>query len=71
MPVSLVQADSLLAVNIGAAVTRAVFFDVVEGEYRLVASASAPSTTEAPFYDVGEGVRSAINDLQTVTAGLC
>ena len=67
MPVSLVQADSLLAVNIGAAVTRAVFFDVVEGEYRLVASASAPSTTEAPFYDVGEGVRSAINDLQTVT----
>ena len=67
MPASLVQADSLLAVNIGSAVTRAVFFDVVEGEYRLVASASAPSTTEAPFYDVGEGVRSAINDLQTVT----
>ena len=67
MPASLVQTDSLLAVNIGVAVTRAVFFDVVEGEYRLVASASAPSTTEAPFHDVGEGVRSAINNLQTVT----
>ena len=67
MPASLVQTDSLLAVNIGTAVTRAVFFDVVEGEYRLVASASAPSTTEAPFHDVGEGVRNAINNLQTVT----
>ncbi len=67
MPASLVQADSLLAVNIGAALTRAIFFDVVEGEYRMVASASAPSTVEAPFRDVGEGVRSAIDNLQTVT----
>jgi hypothetical protein len=66
MPASLVQTDSLLAVNIGTALTRAVFFDVVEGEYRLVASASAPSTTEAPFHDVGEGVFNAINNLQTV-----
>ena len=67
MPASLVQGDSLLAVNIGAANTRAVLFDVVEGEYRLLASASAPSTVEAPFQDVSEGVRNAINDLQTVT----
>jgi MutL protein len=67
MPASLVQGDSLLAVNIGAAITRAVLFDVVEGEYRLLASASAPSTVEAPFQDVSEGVRSAIQDLQTVT----
>jgi hypothetical protein len=67
MPASLVQGDSLLAVNIGAANTRAVLFDVVEGEYRVLASASAPSTVEAPFQDVSEGVRNAINDLQTVT----
>src|ERR1700690_4613960 len=67
MPASLVQGDSLLAVNIGAATTRAVMFDVVEGEYRLLASASAPSTAEAPFLDVSEGVRNAIHELQTVT----
>ena len=67
MPASLVQGDSLLAVNIGAANTRAVLFDVVEGEYRLLASASAPSTVEAPFQDVSAGVCNAINDLQTVT----
>ena len=66
MPASLVQTGSLLAVNIGTALTRVVFFDVVEGEYRLVASASAPSTTEAPFHDVGEGVCNAINNLQAV-----
>ena len=67
MPASLVQGDSLLAVNIGAANTRAVLFDVVEGEYRLLASASAPSTVEAPFQDVSEGVRNAISDLQTAS----
>ncbi|HUH98874.1 MAG TPA: glutamate mutase L [Anaerolineales bacterium] len=67
MPGSLVQGDSLLAVNIGAATTRAVLFDVVEGEYRLLASASAPSTVEAPFMDVSGGVRNALQELQTVT----
>ena len=67
MPTSLVQGDSLLAVNIGAATTRAVLFDVVEGEYRLLASASSASTVGAPFQDVGEGVRNTIHDLQSVT----
>jgi hypothetical protein len=51
----------------GGANARAALFDVVEGEYRFVAAGSAPSTAEAPFRDVGEGVRNAIADLQTVT----
>src|SRR5574341_1916287 len=67
MPVSLVQGDSLLAVDIGGATTRAVLFDVVEGEYRFLASGSAPSTAEAPFKDTSEGVRNAIANLQAVT----
>jgi len=67
MPASLVQGDSILAVNIGGATTRAVLFDVVEGEYRLLASASAPSTAEAPFLDVSQGVRNALQELQLVT----
>ena len=66
MPSSLVDGNSLLAVDIGAANTRAVLFDVVEGEYRFVASGTAPSTAEAPFKDVSEGVRNAIANLQTI-----
>lgn len=67
MPASLVQGDSLLAVEIGGANTHAVLFDVVEGEYRFLAASSAPSTAEAPVRDVSEGVRNAIASLQSVT----
>ena len=66
MPSSLVDGNSLLAIDVGAANTRAVLFDVVEGEYRFVASGSAPSTAEAPFKDVSEGARNAIVNLQTI-----
>src|SRR5215207_4741626 len=67
MPASLVQNESILAIDVGATVTRAVLFDVVEGQYRFVASGSAPSTAEAPFKDIGIGVREAITNLQNVT----
>ena len=67
MPVSLIEGDSLLAVDIGAATTRAVLFDVVEGQYRFVAAGHSLSTAEAPFKDVIEGVRNAITHLQNVT----
>lgn len=67
MPASLVQTESILAIDVGASVTRAVLFDVVEGEYRFVASGQAPSTAEAPFKHIGIGVREAIQNLQAVT----
>jgi len=67
MPVSLLQDSSLLAVNVGASSTRAVLFDVVEGEYRFIASGQAPTKAEAPFNDVILGVVGAISNLQTVT----
>lgn len=66
MPSSLVDGNSLLAIEVGAANTRAVLFDVIESEYRFVVSGSAPTTAEAPFKDVGEGVRNAIINLQKV-----
>ncbi|GAB1469610.1 hypothetical protein MASR2M66_04870 [Chloroflexota bacterium] len=66
MPTSLVTSNSLLAIDVGAANTRAVLFDVIEGEYRFVASGVAPSTAEAPFKDVSEGARNAIQALQTI-----
>jgi hypothetical protein len=70
MPASLVQNESILAIDVGATVTRAVLFDVVEGQYRFVASGQAPSTAEAPFKDIGIGVREAITNLQNVTGSI-
>lgn len=67
MPISLIEGNSLLAVDVGATTTRAVLFDVVEGIYRFVAAGKAPSTAEAPLKDVGVGVREAIESIQTVT----
>lgn len=67
MPASLVQNESILAIDVGATMTRAVLFDVVEGQYRFVASAQAPSTAEAPFKDIGLGIREAITHLQNIT----
>jgi hypothetical protein len=67
MTASLTEGESLLAVDVGGANTRAVLFDVVEGAYRFVAAGAAASTAEAPFKDVGAGVRNAIVDLQSVT----
>src|SRR5215212_8269155 len=67
MPASLVQNESILAIDVGATTTRAVLFDVVEGQYRFVASGQAPSTAEMPFKDVGIGVREAITNLQNIT----
>lgn len=70
MPTSLVQNESILAIEVGTAVTRAVLFDVVEGQYRFVASGKAPSTAEAPFRDIGIGVREAVAALQEITGGI-
>lgn len=67
MPVSLIEDSSLLAVNVGASSTRAVLFDVVEGQYRFIASGQAPSTVDAPYKDVSLGVNQAIISLQNVT----
>ena len=66
MPASLVQNESILAIDVGATVTRAVMFDVVESQYRFIASGQAPSTAEAPFRDIGIGVREAIINLQNI-----
>jgi hypothetical protein len=67
MPSSIVDSDSLLAVDVGTVTTRAVLFDVVEGHYRFVAAGQASSTAGVPFRDVSEGVRQAIENLQVVT----
>ncbi|MBW8010212.1 MAG: hypothetical protein FVQ83_03070 [Chloroflexi bacterium] len=67
---SLVDADSLLAVEIGTVNTRALLFDAVEGNYRFLASGTSTSTVAAPMYDAGEGVRMALDQLHNISGRL-
>lgn len=64
---SIVDADSILAVDFGSVTTRAMLFDVVQGQYRFVASGTSPTTAEPPFLDVGEGLRRAMDQLRDVS----
>jgi hypothetical protein len=64
---SLVDAESVLAIDIGSLNTRALLFDVVDGQYHFISSASAASTAGAPFHDVSEGVHNALSHLQEIT----
>jgi uncharacterized protein (TIGR01319 family) len=61
------RADTILAVDIGSATTRASLFDVVEGVHRLVASAEEPSTAEPPYRDASEGMQHALRQLEALT----
>ncbi len=68
MDTTTVSAKSLITIDIGNTITRALFFDVVSGRYRFLASASAPTTAAAPLFDVTEGVWRAIEELQRITS---
>lgn len=67
MATSLIDADSLLAIDVGTVTTRAFLFEAVAGSYRLVALGAAPSSCGPPLHDATEGVRSAIDELQSIT----
>ncbi|TFH35540.1 MAG: methylaspartate mutase, partial [Anaerolineales bacterium] len=64
---SVLDADTILAIDVGSVSTRASLFDVVDGRYRLIATGRAPSTAGPPLFDVSEGVRMALDQVQTVT----
>jgi hypothetical protein len=64
---SLIDAESLLVVDVGSVSTRAALFDVVDGHYRFIASGVGPTTAGAPYHNVSEGVRLALDHLQQVT----
>src|SRR3970282_80833 len=61
------EAETLLAIDVGSVNTRASLFDIVDGRYRLVATGRAASTAGAPLFDVSEGVRLALEQVQSVT----
>jgi len=66
MPTHIVEGNSLLAIDIGSVNTRAAYFDVIEGSYRLVGSGQSPTTSNAPVRNAMIGVQLAIENLQTM-----
>ena len=64
---SVLDADTILAIDVGSVSTRASLFDVVDGRYRLIATGRAPSTDGPPLFDVSEGVRMALDQIEVVT----
>jgi uncharacterized protein (TIGR01319 family) len=67
MTTSMVDAESLLSIDVGGINTRVALFDVVDGRYRYLGSGSAATTVYAPYFDIGEGIRAALDRLQMAT----
>jgi hypothetical protein len=67
MTTSLAGTEIVLGIDIGTVNTRALLFDVVEGQYSFIASGVAPTTIEEPYHDPGEGMVRAVRELQEVT----
>ena len=64
---SIIEGDSVLAIDVGSATTRAMLFDVVESRYRFIAIGQSPSTAHAPFNDISAGIGEAIERLEEIT----
>ncbi len=58
---------SVLGLEIGSVNMHGFLFDVVEDNYRLIASTVAPSTHVEPVFDLGEAVFEVVTKLQDVT----
>ena len=64
---AILEADTLLAVDVGTVNTRVSLFDVVDGRYRMVATGRASSTAGAPIFDVREGMHVALDEVSEIT----
>lgn len=67
MPASLIDGNSLLAVDVGSVTTRAAYFDVVEGQYRFISMGHCPTTNYGPMRNLVLGVQLAVENLQSLT----
>lgn len=64
---SLINAETVLALDIGTLNTRAIFFDIVDGKYSIIATATVPSTVEEPYHDTREAIHRVIQKLAEIT----
>jgi uncharacterized protein (TIGR01319 family) len=61
------EIGSILVVDCGAVLTKAMLLDQIGGEYRFVASGEAPTTGGAPARDVTQGIAEAVEQIARVT----
>lgn len=61
------RSSSILAVDFGSVNTRVMLFDVVEGEYALVAQRQGKTSIDAPSDDVQVGLRKILRELSSAT----
>ncbi len=59
--------SAILAADFGSVHTRVLLLDLVDGGYRLVAQAQAPTTAGFPYHDVGVGLGHALQEISGVT----
>jgi len=67
MTTSIVDAESVLVIDLGSINTRAILFDIVDGQYHFISAGVVPSTANAPYRDVSEGIHLAVKKLQETT----
>jgi hypothetical protein len=60
------QPESILIADCGSTITKVVLIDVVQGQYRFVAYADAPSTVNDPWDDVSIGLVHAMRQLEAI-----
>jgi hypothetical protein len=58
--------ESVIVADIGSTLTHVCLIDLVDGVYRLIAHAEAPSTINGPENDITAGLRRAIKRLEQV-----
>jgi uncharacterized protein (TIGR01319 family) len=61
------ETGAILAIDVGTVYTRAILLDTVDGIYRFVARAEAPTTADAPWNNIMEGVLRVLHDLSAAT----
>jgi len=62
-----VTVNSLLVADCGSVFTKVSLFGMVEGQYRLMARAEAPTTLQPPQADVTGGIIQAIHRIEQIT----
>ncbi len=67
MPTSWTNADSLIAISLGAAYTRVALFDVADGQYHLIATSAVANPAQAPLQGIVNRVLQALEQIQAVT----
>ncbi|MDY7041551.1 MAG: glutamate mutase L, partial [Chloroflexota bacterium] len=58
------RVESILVADCGSTMTKASVIDLVEGQYRLLTQVEVPSTVEAPWEDISQGVGHAVAQIE-------